>query len=68
VMLKTHPSGDVLVAVNLADAARTVTLPAAASAGRTEPWSALSGRDAPQPAADGTLTWTLPALSTSLAK
>ncbi len=68
VMRKTHPSGDVLVAVNLADAERTVTLPAAALGGRAQAWTAVLGGSAPVAGADATLAWRLPPLSTSWAK
>jgi len=68
VMRKTHPSGDVLVAVNLADAERTVTLPAAALGSRAQAWTAVLGGSAPEAGADGTLAWRLPPLSTSWAK
>jgi glycosidase len=68
VMRKTHPSGDVLVAVNLATAERTVTLPAAALGSRAEGWTAALGGTAPEAGTDGTVTWRLPPLSTSWAK
>lgn len=67
VMRKTHPSGDVLVAVNVSGSERTVTLPAAAADGTTD-WTAVLGSTAPRPAPDGSITWTLPPLSTSWAK
>jgi glycosidase len=68
VMRKTHPSGDVLVAVNLAEFEQTVTLPAAIAGDRSQPWAAALGGSAPQVAADGAVTWRLPPLSTSWAK
>jgi glycosidase len=68
VMRKTHPSGDVLVAVNLAEAERTVNLTAAALGGRAEGWGAVLGGNAPGAGADGTVAWRLPPLSTSWAK
>jgi hypothetical protein len=68
VMRKAHPSGDVLVAVNLASEERTVTLPAAAAGSRQDAWTPLIGGTAPVAAADGMLTWKLPGLTTSWAK
>jgi len=68
VMRKAHPSGDVLVGVNLEGEERTVTLPVAAAGSRSGPWTTLIGGAAPVAGEDGTLTWTLPALSTSWAK
>jgi glycosidase len=68
VMRKAHPSGDVLVAVNLASEERTVTLPAAAAGSRQDAWTPLIGSTAPVAAADGMLTWKLPGLATSWAK
>lgn len=68
VMRKTHRSGDVLVAVNLGGAERTVTLPAAALGDRAGDWVAVLGSSAPEAGADGALTWRLPPLSTGWAK
>ena len=68
VMRKTHPSGDVLVAVNLAASERTVTLPVAVVGDRSQPWAAALGGSAPRVAADGSLTGRLPALTPSWAK
>lgn len=68
VMRKAHPAGDVLVAVNLAGEERTVTLPATTVAPRDDAWQALIGGTAPTLAADGTLTWKLPPLSTNWAR
>jgi alpha-amylase len=68
VMRKTHPAGDVLVAVNLADTERTVALPAAALGGRSAGWTAVLGSTAPEAGDAGTVTWRLPPLSTSWAK
>jgi glycosidase len=67
VMLKVHPSGDVLIAVNLAEEDRTVALPASSAGSRHDAWTALIGTTTPVAAEDGTLTWTLPPLSTSWA-
>jgi glycosidase len=67
VMRKTHPSGDVLVAVNLDGAARTVRLPARSVGDATKEWTAVLGESVPRPIGDGSLEWTLPPLSTSWA-
>jgi glycosidase len=67
VMRKHHPSGDVLVAVNLGDAERTVELPATA-VGTGGAWESALGSSAPRSAANGSITWTLPPLSTSWAR
>jgi glycosidase len=68
VMRKHHPSGDVLVAVNLGDAERTVQLPASATGAGVGAWKPVLGASAPRVAADGSMTWILPALSTSWAQ
>ena len=68
VMRKHHPSGDVLVAVNLGDAERTVQLPASATGAGVGAWKPVLGTSAPRVAADGSMTWILPALSTSWAQ
>jgi hypothetical protein len=67
VMRKHHPSGDVLVGVNLGDAERTIELPAAA-VGTGGAWVAALDNGAPRIATDGSITWTLPPLSTSWAR
>ena len=61
VMRKVHPTGDVLVGVNLAAEPRTVTFPA----GRDAEYSGLLGTSVPEVAGDGNTRWTLPALSTT---
>ena len=68
VMRKHHPSGDVLVAVNFGDAERTVQLPASATGAGVGAWKPVLGASAPRVAADGSMTWILPALSTSWAQ
>lgn len=65
-MRKHHPSGDVLVGVNLADVERTVALSATA-VGTGGAWEAALGNSVPRIATDGSITWTLPPLSTSWA-
>jgi glycosidase len=67
VMRKHHPSGDVLVAVNLGDAERSVQL-SAADVGIGGTWEAVLGNNAPRIATDGSITWTLPPLSTTWAR
>lgn len=67
VMRKTHPSGDVLVAVNLGDAARTVRLPPGAAGSATKEWTAVLGDSVPRLVTDGSIQWTLPPLSTGWA-
>jgi len=68
VMRKSHPSGDVLVAVNLAAAERTVSLPAGLLPGRDREWSPVFGDTAPLAGADGAVSWALPPHSTSIAR
>jgi len=68
VMRKQHPSGDVLVAVNLGEAERTVQLPAAAVGAGSGAWESVLGTSAPQVSGDGSINWTLPPLSTSWAR
>jgi len=68
VMRKHHPSGDVLVAVNLDKVERTVHVPATAVDPGGGTWQAVLGNTAPKVAADGSITWTLPPLSTSWAQ
>jgi glycosidase len=65
-MLKTHPDGDVLVGVNMGDAARTVTfdLPNRRSAGYQA--EILTGDALPQMDAGGSVTWQLAPVSTTL--
>jgi hypothetical protein len=67
-MRKQHPSGDVLVAVNLGEAERTVQLSAAAAGAVSGAWEPVLGSSAPQIAEDGSMSWTLPPLSTSWAR
>jgi glycosidase len=66
-ILKTHPSGDVLVGVNMGATERELTLTLPDSAGRTIATSVLAGQAAPQANASGSVVWRLPAYSTSLA-
>ena len=68
VMRKQHPSGDVLVAVNLGEAERTVQLSAAAAGAVSGAWEPVLGSSAPQIAEDGSMSWKLPPLSTSWAR
>jgi len=68
VMRKTHPAGDVLVAVNLSGSERTVKLPAATFGDRIGAWHRVLGGEAPRVDEGGTLAWTLPPLSTGWAK
>lgn len=68
VMRKTHPAGDVLVAVNVGDSVRTVTLPPEATARTGGPWTAALGATAPEVLADGSLVWKLPPITTCWAK
>jgi glycosidase len=68
VMRKLHPSGDVLVAVNLGEAERTVQLSAAATGPSIGAWEPVLGSSAPQIAEDGSMSWKLPPLSTSWAR
>jgi glycosidase len=68
VMRKTHPTGDVLVAVNVSDSERTVKLPGAILGDRIGAWQRVLGGEAPRVDEGGTFAWTLPSLSTNWAK
>jgi glycosidase len=67
VMRKHHPSGDVLVGVNVGNAQRKVSFAPDAGQGPGRTWQAVLGATTPKATADGKLEWTLPPLSTNWA-